>query len=183
MNKQALRKQFGEKRLTLLPTVREEKSLLITRKLLELQEFKDAKSVLFYVSTPEEVATHDAIEQSLALGKTVFAPKVDGLNLLLCPLNSLDELSPSEIGILEPRETQNLAHPQSIDLIVIPGLAFDLKGNRLGHGKGFYDRLLKETKGFKVALAFDEQVTEELPTESHDVPVDLVLTDTHTYTF
>lgn len=183
MIKQALRKQFREKRRTLPPDLNGEKSLLITRKLLELKEFKDAKSVLFYVSTPEEVDTHGAIKESLALGKSVYVPKMNGERLSICPLLDLEELKPGDLGILEPCEPASSVHTKTIDLIVIPGLAFDHKGNRLGHGKGYYDRLLKETKGFKVGLAFDEQVTEELPTESHDVPLDLLLTDSHTFTF
>lgn len=183
MIKQALRKHFREKRRTLPPDLNGEKSLLITRKLLELQEFKDAKSVLFYVSTPEEVDTHVAIQKSLDLQKSIYVPKVNGEHLKICPLLDLEELKPGDLGILEPCEPISEAHPKDIDLIVIPGLAFDHKGNRLGQGKGHYDRLLKETKGFKVGLAFDEQVTEELPTETHDVPLDLLLTDSTSYTF
>ena len=183
MNKQALRKQFREKRRTLHPDHREEKNILITRKLLELQEFKDAKSVLFYGSIPEEADTHKAIQKSFDLNKNVYVPKVNGEHLKICPLLDLEELKPGDLGILEPCEPISQAHPKDIDLIVIPGLAFDQKGHRLGQGGGHYDRLLKETKGFKVGLAFDEQVTEELPTEVHDVPLDLLLTDSHSFIF
>ncbi len=183
MIKHTLRKQFREKRRALLPDLLGEKNLLVTRKLLELQEYKDAQSVLFYVSTPEEVDTHKAIQESLALGKSVFVPKIKGDVLWICPLLGFEELQPGEFGILEPCEPASPTHPTEIDLIVIPGLAFDRQGNRLGQGKGHYDRLLKETRGFKVGVAFDEQVTEELPVEAHDVPLDLLLTDSHTYTF
>lgn len=183
MNKQALRKQFREERRTLHPDHREEKNILITSKLLELQEFKDAKSVLFYVSIPEEVDTHKAIQKSFDLQKNVYVPKVAGEQLKICPLLDLEELKPGDLGILEPCEPISQAHPKNIDLIVIPGLAFDQKGHRLGQGGGHYDRLLKETKGFKVGLAFDEQMTENLPTEAHDVPLDLLLTDSHSFTF
>lgn len=183
MNKQALRKQFREKRHALPPQLRGGKNLLITRKLLELQEFKDAKSVLFYVSIPDEPDTHKAIQKSFDLGKNVYVPKVNGEHLRICPLLDLEELKPGDLGILEPCEPISEAHPKDIDLIVIPGLAFDKKGHRLGQGGGHYDRLLKETKGFKVGLAFDEQVTEELPTEAHDVPLNMLLTDAHSFTF
>lgn len=175
--------QFREKRRALLPDLAGEKSLALTRKLLELKEFKDAQSVLFYVSTPEEVSTHLAIQESLVLGKKVFVPKIIDETLALCPLSSFKDLKPGEFGILEPCETPNPAHPADIDLIVIPGVAFDRKGNRLGQGKGYYDRLLKETRGFKVGLAFDEQLADELPVEDHDVPLDLLLTDSHSFTF
>lgn len=183
MNKELLRTQFREKRRALLPDLAGEKSLAITRKLLELKEYRDATSVLFYVSTPEEVDTHDVIQQTLGLGKKVYLPKIKGEVLAICPLLTFEDLEPGEFGILEPCETATPTHPAEIDLIVIPGVAFDSKGNRLGHGKGHYDRLLKETHGFKVGLAFDEQVADELPTEEHDVPLDLLLTDSHSFTF
>lgn len=183
MTKQALRKQLREKRKALLPTLREEKNLQIARKLLELKELKDAKSVLFYVSTPEEVDTHFAIKEVLKQGKKVFVPKLEKDEMKLCPLANFEELSPGTFGILEPCESTAESHPKQIDLFIIPGIAFDKKGNRLGQGKGHYDRLLKETKGIKVGLAFEEQVLEELPIETHDVPLDLLITDTHTFTF
>ncbi|QQR55156.1 5-formyltetrahydrofolate cyclo-ligase [Candidatus Peregrinibacteria bacterium] len=183
MTKQLLRTQFREKRRALLPDLAGEKSLAITRKLLELKEYKDATSVLFYVSMPEEVDTHQVIQETLALGKKVYLPKIKGEVLAICPLNRFEELQPGEFGILEPCEPTSPSHPAHIDLIVIPGIAFDQHGHRLGHGKGHYDRLLKEVHGFKVGLAFDEQMADDLPVEAHDVPLDLLLTDSHSFTF
>ena len=183
MTKHLLRTQFREKRRALLPDLAGEKSLAITRKLLELKEYKDASSVLFYVSKAEEVDTHDVIKEALASGKKVYLPKIKGDFLMICPLLNYEDLQPGEFGILEPCEPASPTQPKDIDLIVIPGVAFDKKGNRLGFGKGHYDRLLKETRGFKVGLAFDEQLLDELPVEEHDVPLDLLLTDSHTLTF
>ena len=183
MTKQALRLQLREKRKSLHPAYREEKDLVITRKLLELKEFKDADSVLFYVSTPEEVDTHEAIKESLLQGKAVFAPKTLKDSLSLHRVIHFEHLKLSALGILEPVGHEEKVEPSEIDLIVVPGLGFDKRGHRLGYGKGYYDRLLKATKGIKVGLAYEELLCDELPIEEHDVPLDLLLTDTHTYTF
>lgn len=183
MIKHVLRKEMREKRKMLPRDLYAEKSQKIALTLLELKEFKDAKSVLFYVSTPEEVDTHFPIQTALEQGKKIYVPKTNAASLILCPLNAFAELKPGNFGILEPCSGSNPAHPKEMDLIVVPGIAFDTKGHRIGYGKGFYDRLLKETKGFKVGLAFNEQLLETVPNEAHDVPLDLLITDQNSFTF
>jgi len=175
MTKTALRLQLKEKRRSLPPVSYAEKSQKIAEKLLTLPAYQDAERVLFYVSTPEEVDTHFLIQESLRLGKKVFLPTIRGEQLSIHPLCDFADLTPGSHGILEPCSTE-LTPPEDMDLIVIPGVGFDARGHRLGHGKGHYDRLLKATRGFKVGLAFQEQLVHELPIEAHDVPMDLILT-------
>ncbi|OGJ43912.1 5-formyltetrahydrofolate cyclo-ligase [Candidatus Peregrinibacteria bacterium RIFCSPLOWO2_02_FULL_48_14] len=175
--KQALRQEMREKRKALSPASYAKKSGEIHKQLENLKEWQSARTVLLYVSNEAEVDTHALLHDALEKNRRVFVPKTVGENLVICPLREWEDLKPGNFGILEPCEIVEEAHPESMDLILVPGLAFDRRGHRLGYGKGFYDKLLKNTRGFKVGLAFSEQVVEELPTEAHDVPLDLIITD------
>ncbi len=175
--KQAIRQKICEKRKALSPDLYAEKSALIREKLESLPEFQDAEKVLVYISTPEEVATHELTKSCIESNKKVYVPKVLNEGLAICPILSWNELKPGAFGILEPCEIPSPTNPEEIDLILVPGIAFDPKGHRIGYGKGFYDSLLKSTRGIKIGLAFHEQIIDEVPAESHDVPLDLIITD------
>lgn len=177
MIKNELRHHLKEKRRALPAGLYAEKSKLIGEQLKHLSEYKDAHSVLFYVSTPEEVHTHELIKEALAEGKLVYVPKILDEQMFICPLYDFEELVLGEYGILEPGANAGSEEFIRFDVIVVPGVGFDHHGNRLGRGKGFYDRLLKETKGYKVGLAFEEQLVPELPTQAHDIPMDTLITD------
>ncbi len=142
-----------------------------------LPEFKKAKKILAYISLEEEVDTRELVKDSLEQGKTIYVPKVIKDHLVICHIKDFHELKPGSFGVLEPCEVLNPIHPGDADLILVPGIAFDQKGHRIGFGKGFYDSLLKLTKGFKVGLAFHEQILDEIPREAHDIPLDLIITD------
>ena len=175
--KQALRQEMREKRKALSPASYAKKCTEIQKQLEFLPQWQKARTLLLYVSTDEEVDTRRLIHDALEKNRHVFVPKMNGDTLVICPLRDWEDLKPGGFGIMEPCEIVEEAHPESMDLILVPGLAFDRRGHRLGYGKGFYDKLLKNTRGFKVGLAFSEQVVEELPTEAHDVPLDLIITD------
>ena len=97
-------------------------------------------------------------------------------------LNSFEDLRPGALGVLEPSPEQRIAlTPESFDLVIVPGVAFDRFGGRLGYGKGYYDRFLDQTSAFRLALAFDFQLLETVPTEMHDVPMDGILTENGFY--
>lgn len=174
--KQALRDRMRETRLALSPELYTEKSRKIQQKLSALPLYQQAKRILFYVSNEEEVSTHELIQAALTEDKAVFTPRVKEQELEILPITAWEELQPGAFGILEPQAGAP-ATDLHFDLILVPGLAFSPQGERLGYGKGFYDRLLKRTQGLSMGLAFEEQVTSELPTESHDIPVDWLLTD------
>ncbi len=93
-------------------------------------------------------------------------------------MKSWKELSIGSYGILEPRtEKIRKTRVEDIDLIIVPGVAFDKKGNRIGHGKGYYDRLLDKTNATKIGLAFEFQLLKEIPTDKHDLPIDILITE------
>jgi len=161
-------------------STRLQKSCSIEKKLFERREFRRSRTVMFYVSLPEEVETHRMIRSALRLGKRVVVPSLEGRKIR--PAEIFDfkkDLSPQRFGILEPRSgRKHLISSREIDLVVVPGIAFDAKGNRLGRGGGSYDRFLKRFKGRVplIGLAFAFQKVSKLPTSLRDVPVTAVIT-------
>jgi len=177
--KEKLRKEIKEKRTKQSKEENRKKSKEIKERLFELKEFKDAKTVLFYISYNGEVFTHDMIFESF-YKKNIIVPvsNKEDCSLTLSHLKSWEELSIGSYGILEPRiEKIRKTRVENIDLIIVPGVAFDEKGSRLGHGKGYYDRLLKNAKVPIVALAFEFQIIENVPTDEHDKSVDIIITE------
>ncbi len=132
-------------------------------------------------SYDNEVDTHDMIKESLKNGKTVLVPKTDIQKKTICvsKLLSWDDLSPCAYSILEPREDCIHEVPvSSVELIIVPGVVFDLCGNRIGHGMGCYDRLLKTTfQAHSIGLAFEYQILTLLPAEEHDEKVEMIVTE------
>jgi len=150
--------------------------------LFSLPEFLSAKTVLFYASFRSEVETLSLIRASLAMGKKVLLPHVDTKNsvLTLYEIKNMNELAPGYMGIPEPNlPDERYAVIDDADLALIPGAAFDLSGNRLGYGAGYYDNLLsgRSRRMPIIALAYDEQLVDSIPAEKHDVRVDIIVTD------
>ena len=180
--KAVLRQKLREKLKRQSRPSRRKKSLLIGEKLLSGMEFKRAAVICFYVSKPLEVDTRNAIRQSLKLGKSVLVPKMDPKKkqLLLYEIKSLRDLKLGAFGVLEPVPARTRkAKYSEVNCVVVPGVAFDLRKNRLGHGLGFYDRFLAKlpAKTKKVGLAFFFQVVNHIPREAHDVVMNRVLTE------
>lgn len=169
-----------ERRKALPPSLHAEKSKAIRLRLESTQEFKKAKYILVYISTNDEVNTHEFVKDCLERGNKVFVPKVEKEGLEIYSIKDWNKLKPGNFGILEPFEIPDKTHPSEMDLILVPGLAFDKKGHRVGYGGGFYDKLLKLTKGIKIGLAFEEQIVDKIPAEEHDVALDLIVTDKQT---
>ncbi len=163
-------------------------SRAIWERFLALPQFHAAGTVMLYVHTGSEVRTAPMLPQLLTGPKQVVVPFCEGEHLGLFLLDAIEELAPGTLGILEPRVELRHAsgkqvNPTQIDLVMVPGVAFDRKGNRLGHGKGYYDRLLGRlrTDAWKVGVAFECQLFDTIPVLEHDVPVDLVLTEAGAY--
>lgn len=157
---------------------RERKSKLIERILLKQEEFIKAERVMFYLAFDGEVKTESMIDKARRLGKQIYVPICDTKKKTLRPC-FLEESVALEIGPYNTREPKNkveFSH-RKLDLVIVPALAFDKKGNRLGRGKGYYDRFLKRlsNRTNTIGLAFDFQVLPNLPVEENDVPVDKVL--------
>jgi len=154
--------------------VRIRKSREIEKRLFQRKEFRKAKTVMFYVSLPEEVSTQRMIKRSLALGKQVVVPRLE--KNILRPIEIRDmkkDLAPGRFGILEPKKRRRSVALRRINLVIVPGVAFDARGNRLGRGGGYYDRFLKRLSGRipLIGLAFKLQKVTTLPTSSRDIPV------------
>ena len=173
-SKTELRKQMLVKRDAISESERMEKSKIIMRMLLELDEFKSAKCIAFYVSKGSEVATLDMIKNALALDKEVLVPHTNH-EIELIKFTSFDDLAPAKFGILEPKT--KIKSERAPDLIIVPGLAFDLDLHRLGYGKGHYDKLLKTLNGIRTGICFDIQIVDKIPRHEHDQKIDVVVSD------
>jgi 5-formyltetrahydrofolate cyclo-ligase len=179
--KKSLREQFLIKRKELSKSEVKKRSLQIQNRLFSLPWYRTTHNILFYISYDNEVNTHDMIKESLRIGKTVLVPKIDTQKKTIClsKLLSWDDLSPGAYSILEPREDCIREVPVSlVELLIVPGVAFDLRGNRIGHGMGYYDRLLKNTvQAHSIGLAFEYQIMKSLPAEEHDEKVEMIVTE------
>ena len=179
--KHHLRKEMRQALARISPADAAEKSHQACAKLTGLEQFAAADVVMLYLPIPGEV---DAVPIALAAwrhDKTVLVPKVDWQqrHMLAVECRSLsDEMVRTRFGLRQPRD----GHPwpvEDIDLVVVPALAFDRQGSRLGRGGGFYDRFLshRKARAATCGLAFEEQVVDALPAAAHDRPVDMLVTD------
>jgi 5-formyltetrahydrofolate cyclo-ligase len=175
--KKELRKKVLAARDKLLPRQRAAKSREIEERLFSLPEYKSARAVLFFASFRSEVDTGPMIRRALTFGKRVVLPKVAGAQLVLHEISDFDnDVAPGAWGIPEPIESRPVMLDE-IDLVIVPGAAFDERGNRLGYGAGFYDKLLPAFRKTTVALAFECQIVPKVPAELHDVQIMKIVTD------
>ncbi len=176
----------SEEQLLLSRTVRE--------KLFETEAYKYCKRVFTFVSFGSEIDTRQLIRDSFVSGKEVFIPRVESHGMEFYRIHDLQGLVPSKFGVLEPISendkrfyipmadmnfSNNASNPEN--LMLLPGLAFDLRGNRIGYGAGYYDKYLAEGRSaqfYKVALAYDFQILEEIPTDEFDIKADVIITPT-----
>jgi 5-formyltetrahydrofolate cyclo-ligase len=156
------------------------RSRLIQARVLQLPPYLAGRSIALYNPIQNEVETAKIRDHALARGKKVFFPRFDREDSLeFIEIGSATEFSQGRFGILEPTGQRRLSGQDQEELVVfVPGVAFDLRGNRLGRGKGWYDRLIKELRGATfVALAYDFQIVDEVPTEEWDQRVHYVITE------
>lgn len=152
------------------------RSMPIMERVSTLPAFEQAKTVLLYWSMDDEVYTHEFVRQWYER-KRILLPCVDGDDLLLRQYTGPESMQPGpQFGIPEPTG-EVFTELEKVEMIVVPGVAFDRKNNRMGRGRGFYDRLLKSTpNAVKVGVAFDFQIFDSIPVEIFDVPMDFVVT-------
>lgn len=154
---------------------------IITNKLISSKEYIDNDNILIYVSYNQEVKTDRIISHSLECGKKVYVPKVlkttSDKHMEFVRIHSVGELAPGYMGIYEPVSNEYTVLKQG--LVVMPGIAFDDKKNRIGYGGGFYDRYLKNNMScfFKTAICFDYQIVEYIPNEPFDIKPDKIITE------
>ncbi len=164
---------------------KDELSRRIVGAFMALPEYAEADTVMFYIDVRSEVRTRNDLQDALASSKTIVVPwcNADG-ELELFRLSSMDELEIGMYRILEPRQElrslpEKQVHVEQLDLIMVPGVAFDARGARMGHGKGYYDKLLEHARADTplVALAFECQLFDEIPVAEHDVFMDRIITE------
>ena len=168
---------------------KDELSDVIVEKFMALPEYARSKTVMFYVDVRAEVRTRQALPKAIQSGKRIVVPWCNEHGLLeLFLLEDMSELSVGMYKILEPRaDLRDVGAKQipvdELDLIMVPGVAFDRRGGRTGHGKGYYDKLLEHARRDAplVALAFECQMFPEIPMQSHDIFMDKVITETAIY--
>jgi len=160
----------------------------ITDRLHAMQQYMEAKVVMYYVDVRDEARTRHAFPEALASGKQIVIPYCVEGELELFHLESMDELETGMYKILEPREdlrelSSKRVDVDMLDLIVVPGVAFDRNGGRTGHGKGYYDKLLQHARADTplVSLAFECQMFDEIPVAGHDIYMDFVVTESAVY--
>ncbi len=181
--KRKLRKEIIRKRDQLSSEEVTRKSRLIASKLYDLPAFRDARAIMFFLSFGSEVDTLPMVEETNRQDKIALAPKTDPGNRELTPSQVLDldsDLIPGAYNIPEPREDALRPYPpEKVDLLIVPGVAFDLEKRRLGYGGGYYDRFFARLKKQAplVALAFELQIVPEIPAEKWDQKVDLIITE------
>ena len=179
--KRSLRREALALRRAMSRYEREKESIAVFNQLKEMDFYKSAKCVFCYVSVEDEVHTSKILRRVLADGKKLCVPYIhdpdEGL-MSAAWLKSIADLAPGTFGIntVRERDYQEVPHDE-IDLVIVPGIAFDRKGHRVGMGRGFYDRFLKKAQNAdKVAIAFDCQIFNDFEVESYDVAVDYLLT-------
>ena len=178
--KSELRRQLRAGSRTKTPAERAVASEQIRQRLKVQEIWQKAQAVLFYTPLPEEPDLWPLATEALSLGKQVALPRYSGAEdlYMTCAVQDLSDLRVGRFGILEPSEACPLFNVNRLDMALVPGIGFDFSGHRLGRGKGYYDRLLAQVPGFKCGVAFDWQITGEIPTEPHDVRLNCILTPT-----
>lgn len=167
--KNAIRKSIANQKKKFPTEVLKEWSDVLWKKFEETSLFRESSTILLYHSLPDEVYTHDIIER-WNQSKKIILPVVTGSELELKLYTGAEQLRMGSFQIKEPMGSP-IGYEISIDLALIPGVSFDLSGNRLGRGKGFYDKLLKRIRVPKIGICFQFQVRDTLPTNKLDVPM------------
>ncbi len=177
-NKQTLRMVLFERRAAWGQAKRASISAGITEQILESAIYSRAKTIFTYVSTDQEIDTHRILQHALSVGKRVCVPRcIRQGEMQAYHIDSMQELHPGKYGILEPEETAMQISPGEINLILVPALACDLHGYRLGYGGGYYDRYLMQTGAVTAALCAEENLLRELPHERFDQRCGWVFTE------
>lgn len=175
MDKAALRRKIREQKRGMTEEEIRRRSEKLKELFVTSQAYRDAKTIYGYLSYNQEVRTQPILEQALLDGKKVAVPKIYGSEMKFIYLEDLSQVEKGYNGIPEPVADAPIAEEKDA-LVLMPGLAFTKKGDRMGYGGGFYDRFLAEEPNHPtLALCYDFQIVESLPTEEYDIPVDTVL--------
>ncbi len=182
MNKKERRKSIIAKRDALPEDLRKQYSQTIANCILSQEEVKNAQVIFAFVSFGSEVQTHELLAKLIDMGKTVYIPVTEkGVKTMrLAELRSMDDLEIGHYGILSPKADRLVWGDESkVETVLVPGVAFDNRGYRIGYGAGFYDRFFAGLthKVAKIGIAYSLQVIDEVPADEYDVPVDKFISE------
>lgn len=183
--KKILRKEILKKRENIDIDNKEKMDKEIIKRFCESKYYKEAKRMFIYISYGTEINTKGIITKALNENKEIYVPRTEFHTRIMDAVEiiSFDNLIESSYGILEPLKEEPEINPNELDLIVVPGVAFDRNGGRMGYGAGFYDRYFKKIQKenvkriTKIALAYDFQVVDKVPMNKQDIPVDYIITE------
>lgn len=184
-DKKILRKEILEKRNNINSVEKREMDKKILDQFYESKYYKEAEKIFIYISYDSEINTKVIINKALKDKKRIYVPRTEfkTRNMDAVEITTLDNLVESKYGILEPKIEEPHIDPNEFDLIVVPGVAFDRNGGRMGYGAGFYDRYFKKINKenvdriVKLALAYELQILDKVPMDAQDVPVDYIITE------
>lgn len=172
LSKKELRLKLIHKRKSISSHEVIEKSSNICEQIINHKKYIQAEVIYLYAAVNNEVSLDLLAKTAIAHNKTIAYPKVNGDYMSFYSVTSPDELVNGYRNILEPGITYPAPEP---DLIIVPGVAFDTNGYRLGYGGGFYDRFLSRTKGFSIGVSYDFQLLEEIPYDQYDIPLNTII--------
>ena len=173
LDKPSLRRMVSQIKAQMSPDEKARQSDRVFVQVEQLQQFANAKTIVAYWSLNDEVQTQRFIEKWYSQ-KRIFLPVVVGDDLIFKQFTGMADMRKGAFGILEPTGAA-LTDTTSVDLVIVPGVAFDLQNNRMGRGRGFYDRALQQSFAFKIGVAFNCQIFKQIPTIETDIPMDLVV--------
>lgn len=188
MDKNEIRRKFKKARNEMDLKLRNECKKRIHERLFAMDDFKECDMLFVYISFGSEVDTISIINKAFQMNKKVFVPKVEGKDMKFYEILNYDGLIRSDFGVLEPDSNKHIKFdPSKSDnykkIMILPGLAFDKWGNRIGYGAGYYDRFLGRhnyKKWTKIALAYDLQLSSKITVDQYDIPVDYIITSKKT---
>ena len=178
MKKDEIRRRVRAQKSMLTEYERRQAADDVFEQLEQLAAFIMSEHILMYHSLPDELSTHSFLDNWHG-SKHFYLPRVNGVNLDILPYEQTS-LQLGAFHIEEPQGDETVSI-DDIEMVVVPAMAYDRQGNRVGRGKGYYDRLLADSKAIKIGVAYDCQLVDEIDTDSFDQPVDIVITQSRTY--
>ena len=173
IDKATLRRQMRQAKAALTPEQKQAESRAVWQHVEVTPVFAEAEHILLYHSLPDELGSHEVIDRWVELGKKVYLPVVIGDDLVVRSYSS-EAMQQGAFSIMEPSGLD--VDTDVLQLIIVPGVAFDASGNRLGRGKGYYDRLLSRTKATCIGVCYNCQLQEAIPAEAHDKVMHYIIT-------
>lgn len=181
MNKGELRARMRQARRALSEAAQQEAAQAAAARILSLEAYRQARIVMAYMAVRGELALDAVLRDALETGKTLALPRCEGEGVMRAyRVARPSDLRRGAYGIWEPDETCPPIEPDDMDLILVPGTAFDRQGDRLGQGGGYYDRYLVQTRAVRIGVCHDFALLDAVPTQTHDARMDGVVTPKHT---